>query len=618
MRPTLDRFVGVKILRFSRTKRDGKPGAAAPWWRVLPVVALAVPLASCAQLMSEPESSAEPLPPRAEQESAAPAAANETPAAVSTSPLGSYLAGRYAYTTRDISSAAEYMSRALAEDSDNQSLLRRTLTLMIADGRFDQARDLARQLIALDPESMLGHLLLLVEDAKAGDFDAAKERLVEIPREGVYALLLPMIEGWIEMGRGDSAAAIEVLQPLASRSVFGPYFDFHAGLLFDLVEQPASAEEHYGKAVKAVPGGTLRTVAAYGAFLERAGRLDDARALYQAYLEQNPDTLWLEGILARIEEGRKPERAVPTAQAGLAEAFFGAASALPQDNGGDAGLLYARLAIYLRPDFWEAQILIGEILDSLSRHEEAFAIYRQVDARSPFSWTARLRAATNLAALDRVEEAEQALRNMMAERPDRADAAITLGDTLRMRESYAGAAEAYGIAIGRTPEMEARHWSLLYARGVTFERTDRWPLAEADFLAALELQPEQPLVLNYLGYSWIEKGMNLQRAKEMIEQAVALRPNDGYIVDSLGWALYRLGEYEEAVDRLEHSVELLSSDPIINDHLGDAYWRVGRRMEAKFQWHRSLELGPDVELAAIIRRKLVKGLTAEALPEGTP
>ena len=190
----------------------------------------------------------------------------------------------------------------------------------------------------------------------------------------------------------------------------------------------------------------------------------------------------------------------------------------------------------------------------------------------------------------------------------RSDAAIALGDVLRRNERFEEAAAYYDIAISRTEAIEARHWSLFYSRGVTLERTDQWPRAEEDFLKALELKPDQPLVLNYLGYSWVEQGINLKHAMELIERAVVLRPTDGYIIDSLGWAFYRLGDFTNAVKHLERAVELRAADPIITDHLGDVYWRVGRELEARFQWERALVLGAEEDAAALIRQKLKEGL----------
>jgi Flp pilus assembly protein TadD len=209
------------------------------------------------------------------------------------------------------------------------------------------------------------------------------------------------------------------------------------------------------------------------------------------------------------------------------------------------------------------------------------------------------------------------LRNMVAEDPTRIDAVFKLAGVLRMAEKYADAVLAYDEAFEQLGDLKPRHWLFFYNRGIALERSKQWGRAKADFLKALELQPEQPYVLNYLGYSWVERGKNLEQAQSMIARAVKQRGNDGYIVDSLGWVLYQVGKYKDAVKQLERAVRLRPQDPIINDHLGDAYWRVGRRQEARFQWRRSLGLEPESEHMNDTKAKLENGLgTAKPVGSG--
>ncbi|MSO69187.1 MAG: tetratricopeptide repeat protein [Alphaproteobacteria bacterium] len=531
--------------------------------------------------------------------------------------FGNYLAGRFAYASHDIGSAAEYMRKALDDDPGDRSLLQRTVTLLVADGRIDDAVALAPRLIKAEPSARIAHLLLALDNIGRGRREAAKTNLTSIPRDGVYVLLVPAIEAWVAFANGDSKGAFDLLAPLSQRHAYSGFYSFQAGLIADAAGDAKTAEAHYKKAIEATPGGSLRTVEAYGALLERASRLDEARKIYDAYLAENEESVWLETVQERLAHGEKPGPALSDPLDGIAEALFDAASAVPQESGNDAGLLYARLALDIRPDFDVARILIGETFEALRRFDDAYAIYRAVSPESAFSWTARLRAAGSLAEIGRVDEAIADLRVAMAERPDRSDGAVTLGDVLRQAERYGDAAEAYDLAFARIKTIEPHHWSLFYVRGICFERIKNWPRAEADFLKALELEPEQPLVLNYLGYSWVEQGTNLKKALDMIERAVELRPNDPYIVDSLGWALYQTGDYSGAIYNLEKSVELLSNDPVINDHLGDAYWQAGRKTEARFQWERSLNLNPQDDMAAKIRLKLNRGLAAEAETDTT-
>ena len=294
----------------------------------------------------------------------------------------------------------------------------------------------------------------------------------------------------------------------------------------------------------------------------------------------------------------------------MADALWGIAQALHQEQGGARAVLYARLALFLKPDLAEATLLIGDVYVDQQNFDAAIDTYEAIDDASPISFAGKLRIASALHELDRKEQAFELLEGLVAAEPERIQALVQLGNLLRRDEDYARAEGAYSRAIERLGTPEREDWTLFYARGIAYERTKQWPEAEADFLRALELEPEQPFVLNYLGYSWVDKGMRLDEARDMLDRAVALRPNDGFIVDSVGWVHYRLGEYPQAVESLERAVELEPGDPVINDHLGDAYWRVGRQREARYQWQRALSLEPDEELIEAIEQKLKSGLPA--------
>ena len=527
------------------------------------------------------------------------------------SPLGNYLVGRYAHARGDYAAAAQHLQRVLVEDPDNPSLLRRTVSLLAADGRIEDAAALAERLLDIEASGRLAQFVLGLRAARDGDYQEALRRISAIEREGVYTLLIPLAEGWLHTGAGSGAAALAALAPLADRDSYRPSFFLNAGLIHDLAGREEDAEAMLRDAI-AISIGSHRPVAALGSVLMRAGRVVEARAIYEEYRDQNPDIIWIGRVLAAVDAGETVPPLVSNAREGLAEALLGAAAALPQRDGGEAALIYARLALFLRDDLDSARFLIGEILENAERLEDAVKAYRSIPAGSDFAWAAQLRAAAGLADLDRQDEAVATLRRMADEQPERTDAVTVLGDVFRRDEQYAEAAAAYDVAVDRIETVEYRHWRLFYVRGIAFERLGEWPKAEADFKRALELEPDQPLVLNYLGYSWVEQEHNLDEAKAMIEKAVELRPDDGYIVDSLGWVAYKLGDFEEAVHQLERAVELVAGDPIINDHLGDAYWQVGRLHEAQFQWRRVLTLEPEDDLAAQVGRKIAGGLSAGA------
>jgi tetratricopeptide (TPR) repeat protein len=293
---------------------------------------------------------------------------------------------------------------------------------------------------------------------------------------------------------------------------------------------------------------------------------------------------------------------------GAAEVLFGISSLILQQNDQETPLMLGRLALYLKPQFPIMQVFLGDILETTNRLEVALEIYQSIDPGSSFSWPARLRVASILSRIDRIEEAVQNLKALAQDRPEDPEPLISLGNILRIQERFIEAVSAYDGAFGRIKAIKPRHWTLLYSRGIALERSKQWPRAEIDLLSALNFMPEQPYVLNYLGYSWIDKGLYLDRAQAMIGKAASLRPNDGYVIDSLGWGYYKLGKFEKAVLELERAAELRPQDPVINNHLGDAYWRVGRRREAIFQWRRSLSLEPDKDLIAELNQKLFSGL----------
>src|SRR5579883_2838467 len=530
-------------------------------------------------------------------------AAAEPSPAMPTSALGSYLAARHAQEEHDYAHAAQFMNRALTEDPSNFDLMRRTFVLRVSEGRVADAVPLAERVVDLDHNSGLAEIVLLLQEVKAGDFAAAARRARALPNEGAQRLASPLLTAWCEMGMQRQAPdALNDIRGVQSLK------DLHAALLADYADRIGEAEDSYKKLIAEQTQLAWRTVEVAGNFFERHQRVEEARRLYErlASTDQGDDVVM--PSLTRLDRGVVPARIIASPRDGLAEALFDLASILDQRETLDASLVYARLALDLRPDFPLAQMLIAGIEEEQRHTGDALALYRAIDPKSPVAWTARLRAATALDQLNRTDEAVAEFKRMAAERPQDPEPLVQLGDTLRGRERYADAVAAYDAAISRVTKAEPRHWRLYYSRGVALERSGQWPRAESDLKRALELQPEQPLVLNYLGYSWIDKGQNLEPALKMIQRAVELRPNDGYIVDSLGWAHYRLGEFTKASEILEHAIELLPEDPTINDHLGDAYWQSGRLAEARNQWRRALLFKPEANEVKVIETKIDQGI----------
>ncbi|MEE8443779.1 MAG: tetratricopeptide repeat protein, partial [Alphaproteobacteria bacterium] len=525
------------------------------------------------------------------------------------SPFGSFLSGRFAERQRDFARAAASLNRALEEQPENLGLKRRAFYVSLRSGRTDTALTLAKELNEANLGVSTAQLLLAAQSVKEGDFPAAISILDAMERNEIARYAVPLALAWARAGANNTRGALAALAALDESTGFGPLRRMHEGLINDLAENNQAAERSYRESLGGDPGSApVRVVRTLGGFLERAGRKDEAEALYRGYRGRDFDGLLFEADLARVAEGSIPERVIADSRAGMAESFFDIASVLPKERAGEIVLLYVHLALYLKPDFPLAQVLLGEVLDSYERFGEAVEIYRNINPDSPYGWIARLRMADDLYDLGKVNAAATVLRGMGRERPERSDALIRLGNIMRYEERYGEAITVYDQAVERLGTVERNNWSLLYSRGIALERAGKWERAEQDFLHALELEPDQPYVLNYLGYSWVEKGINLQRAKKMLESAVAQRQDDGYIIDSMGWALYQLKEYREAVSHLERAVELLPQDPVLNVHLGDAYWRVGRAGEARIQWRRVLGLDPEADLEKSAGKKLKRGL----------
>jgi tetratricopeptide (TPR) repeat protein len=537
-----------------------------------------------------------------------------TPSEVSrTSPSGNYLAARVAGQDRDMAAAAAYYRGALRADPRNPDLVERTFLVVLATGNIEDSLPLAERLVGFERSHRIARLALAARAIKRGQHPAARTHLGLSVRGPIADLTATLMTSWTLAAGGDVKNAIAGIDRLQGPDWYATFKDLHAGLILDVAGRRREAGARLEKAYEADKT-ALRTVDAYGRWLARSGNKKKALEVYEKFAETVPNHPLVKSIVDDIEAGRSPAPFVRNAPAGAAEVLFGLGAALGRQGGEDLGLVYLNLALYLEPEHPMALLALGDLYEALKKPELAIEMFARVPADSPLKRNAEIQRALNLDALERVDEARERLVALAQKYPDDLDAATALGNVLRARKRYAEAAEAYGKAISLVKEPSRQNWTLFYFRGICLERSKQWQLAEKDFLKSLELNPDQPQVLNYLGYSWVDQGVNLERGLEMIKKAVELRPNDGYIVDSLGWAYFRLGRFDEAVKELERAIELRPEDPVINDHLGDAYWKVGRRLEANFQWQHSVDLKPEPEDLPAIQAKLVEGLRDDAPP----
>lgn len=522
--------------------------------------------------------------------------------------FGNYLAGRFAENEADLDFAASMMERVLEENPSDPAILRRAFVLNLGAGNGKRAVELAGRMNKLGGNLTSATLLLLAHDLKQGKLDDALKRADSLADNGLARFSKPLARAWILAARKDYDAALKALDPLSAEKGFSTMHGMHAGLIEELAGRPDAAEKRYRDLIKEPKNASARIVRVLAANLQRNGKTKEAEELVMSKLDVNEESLVLQDDLARLKDGEKLEGLVNTASEGLAEGLFNLASALPRDRAENVVLLYSRIALELEPGFELPRLLVGDVLMSRERYAEAVETYRRIKPETAYGWSARLRIADALFEMEKLDEATALLEKMSEERPERIDALVNLGNYMRYKEKFKESVAAYDRAFERLGEPSRNNWSLFYSRGIALERSKEWDRAEKDFLKALEFEPEQPYVLNYLGYSWVERGKNLDQAQAMIERAVQQRQNDGYIVDSMGWVLYRLGKYEDAVKHLERAVQLRPEDPVINDHLGDAYWRVGRTHEARFQWNRAISFKPEDKDKAKIEAKLEKGM----------
>ncbi len=527
---------------------------------------------------------------------------------------GSYLAARQALQERDYEVAAQLMERALGLDANAPGLVRHALALYISTGAWTRAHQLAKRIVRTQPRHRLARMVLGLVAVERGDYEGARRHFAKAASTPLGILSGGVLAAWTWLARPDLNRGLDALKALDSYPSFVGFKIYHEALMSDLAGQPMRAKALYEKALADNPG-SMRLVYALGNFLRRQGRAKEAIALYEEFLKKVPENEMIRAELERTKKAprKRPEPMVRNVRDGMAEALFSLTTALLDERSLDSALLHARMTLKLRPDLHLAWMLLGEVEENIGRLPQALKAYAKVPAQHPVYLSARLRMARIMHQLGQKQRAIAELQRLTKEFPDESRPFSLLGDVLRVEKRWEEAARAYSAAIRAYEKKGRKNWRMYYHRGIAYERARMWDKAERDFRQALELQPDEPSVLNYLGYSLIERGERLEEALEMIRKAVQQRPNDGYIVDSLGWAYYKMGRYEDAVQELEEAVRLRPTDAVINDHLGDAYWKVGRKLEARFQWRHALDANPppEPELKEKILRKLKHGLDDE-------
>ncbi|MER8940600.1 tetratricopeptide repeat protein [Mesorhizobium sp. M0915] len=547
-----------------------------------------------------------------------------------TSFSGAYLAARIAEGDNDLDSAVSYYKQALAFDPNDTGLQQSLMLSLIAQGRFDESLVYADKLKAVPDVERFSRLALAIDSFHKKDFSKAEYWLKLSLESDLDRLISGVMTGWAKQGAGDAGEAMASIDKLQGPDWFGLFKSFHRALIADASGLPDRADALYTATLQdtaaggAAPETWMRNAQAYASFLARKG--DKAKAL--SVLDQAetfaPGKVEIAALRDKINKGERIQPFAAGPSDGASEILLDLATALNRGGGEPFVRLYLQYALALRPDNDAALVQLAAVAEQLKDGEGAIALYRRIPAGSPLKELSDLQLGLNLADLDRNDEAITHLKAIVDAHPDDMRAYLALGGVYSSKEDFRSAANLYDKAVEVLKTPTAVNWNIFYQRGIAYERLKEWPKAEPNFRKALELYPDQPQVLNYLGYSWVDKDMNLKEGLAMIQKAVDLRPSDGYIVDSLGWAYYRLGLFDDAVREMERAVSLKPEDPVLNDHLGDAYWRVGRKLEATFQWNQARDLKPDPDVLAALQQKLMKGLppiesnTAQETPNVKP
>ena len=553
--------------------------------RILPLITLLL-LAGCATQPS-------PVQPPAGKESEA---------------FSTYLSARFAAGEHDLPQAARYYGQSLDNDPGNPSLLALSFFYSTTSGDFDAAGKYAQAVIAATPDDRAARLALAVISFKHKDYADVRKQLSQSAKGPFTVLTLSLFDAWAAAAEHDTAGVQKDMQALVEQKGAESMAAFHTALIQDYMGNADAADAAYKKAL-ASNAPTPRVLEAYGRFLERTGRGADAAKLYQSHVGEGGLASVTGPGLARIAAGQKPDGLIRSPADGAAEALFGIAASLTDAQSADVSILYLRMALYLRSDLGLAQVLLADRFESLRKFDSAIAIYHGIEPASPYFRMAQVQASLDQQRLGNNDDAIAGLKKLLVSEPNDSESWVALGDTYRASDKFAESVDAYDHAEKIIGTPSKRDWPMFYARAMAKEKLKRLDESEADIQTALKLSPEQPELLNYLGYSWVDRGRNIPQALTMLEKARALRPYDGYIVDSVGWAYYKLGRYDDAAKTLEAAVLLVPGDSTINDHLGDALWRAGRHIDARFQWNHALTFSDDETDKTAIERKLKTGLS---------
>ncbi|TDQ35821.1 tetratricopeptide repeat protein [Phyllobacterium brassicacearum] len=530
---------------------------------------------------------------------------------------GAFLSARTAERGNDFASAIAFYRQALAYDPKNTELRQSLLLVLLTDGQFKQALPIADELKAVPEIERFSRLALGIDALNRKQYQKVNTLMMLSLQSDLDRMITGLISAWAKAGAGKPNEALSMIDKLQGPEGFSLFKTYNSALIADMAGQKDKAAVFYQSAledranVAAAPDTYERLVEAYASFKIRSGDKAGAEALVKEATDVLSGRMVLVEFGKELTDAKTVKPLIQTPQQGAAEVLYTLATAINRNGGEAFSKLYLQMSLPLRPDHDATLYQLGDISAKLDQPEKAIDFFGRISNGSAYRRDAEMQLAINLAILKRNDEAIQHLNGLLASDPGDMRTYLAIGSIYSQDKDYRKAADTYDKAVAALEAPTRNDWTIFYQRGIAYERLKEWDKAEPNFLKALDLYPNQPQVLNYLGYSWIDMNIKLEQGLDLIKKAVEARPQDGYIVDSLGWAYYRLGRYDEAVAQLEQAVKLRAEDATINDHLGDAYWRAGRKLEATFQWAHARDAKPEPEELVKIENKLKNGLSDE-------
>lgn len=532
---------------------------------------------------------------------------------------GSYLSGRLAHLRQNFDVAADSYIDVLKRNPENKELLSRIYIILASQGRIPEAAKYAKESLKNGDKNNFTHIIIAVDEMKESKYPEAILTLKNLKGVVYEEFITPLLTAWAYVGENNKEKAIETLDILKRNQSFYALHQFHAGMIYDYFNDKENAQKHYEYIItKASTEMSFRALQVITNFYLRTNQKDKAVALAKKYNDEKLFVDMLKNLSKKVENANPAttKKIINDPNIGVSEALFSVAATLRQGPAGmDLAHIFICLSVYANPDYDLARLLLADILESRGLYKDANLAYDKIKENSEAYFSAQAKKGANLVMMQDLKSAELLFKSLIIDHKNNPQIYFDLADVLRMKDKQEEAIKYYKLSLEKTPEITNQQWVLFYALGISQERSGKWVDAEENFKKALEMSNQHYLVLNYLGYSWIKQGQNVNKAFDMIVEANNQAHNDGNIADSLGYAFYLLGMFDKSIEFLEKSSNLESANAVIYDHLGDAYWQAGRKNEARHQWSHALIMKDDTKE---IDYNLVKQKIKTGLPDFIP